>query len=60
MMNKNNTYFENLYTTGCEGEAAREERRARRQTSIDTFRGDSEEMKAWYEEDKAAAFPFSQ
>ena len=41
MMNKNNTYFENLYKIGCEWEAAREERRARKQTIIDTFGWDS-------------------
>ena len=60
MMNKNNTYFENLYKIGCEWEAAREERRARKQTIIDTYGWDSEELKAWYAEDKAAAFPFAQ
>ena len=46
MMNKNNTYFENLYKLGCEWEAAREERRARKQTIIDTYGWDSEELKA--------------
>ena len=44
MMNKNNTYFENLYKLGCEWEAAREERRARKQTIIDTYGWDSEEL----------------
>ena len=60
MLNKNNTYFEEIRRIGHEWEAAREKRRARKQTIIDTFGWDSEEMKAWYEEDKAAAFPFSQ
>ena len=58
MMNKNNTYFENLYKIGCEWETAREERRARKQTIIDTYGWDSEELKAWYAEDAAATFPF--
>ena len=59
MMNKNNTYFENLYKLGCEWEAAREERRARKQTIIDTYGWDSEELKAWYEEEEKMKFPFS-
>ena len=60
MMNTNNTYFDNLYRIGCEHEAARVERQARKQQIIDTLGWDSEELKAWYEEDKAAKFPFSQ
>ena len=60
MMNTNNTYFDNLYRIGCEYEAARVERQARKQQIIDTLGWDSEELKAWYEEDKAAKFPFSQ
>ena len=60
MMNTNNTYFDNLYRIGCEFEAARVERQARKQQIIDTLGWDSAELKAWYEEDKAAKFPFSQ
>ena len=60
MMNTNNTYFDNLYRIGCEYEAARVERQARKQQIIDTLGWDSEALKAWYEEDKAAKFPFSQ
>ena len=60
MMNTNNTYFDNLYRIGCEYEAARVERQARKQQIIDTLGWDSAELKAWYEEDKAAKFPFSQ
>ena len=59
-MNTNNTYFDNLYRIGCEREAARAERQARKQQIIDTLGWDSEELKAWYEEDKAAKFLFSQ
>ena len=58
MMNTNNTYFENLYRIGCEYEAARAERQARKQQIIDTLGWDSDELKAWYEEDAAAKFPF--
>ena len=60
MMDTNNTYFDNLYRIGCEYEAARVERQARKQQIIDTLGWDSAELKAWYEEDKAAKFPFSQ
>ena len=58
MMNKNNTYFETLKKIGHDWEAARAERQARKQPIIDTYGWDSEELKAWYAEDKAAKFPF--
>ena len=60
MMNTTNTYFDNLYRIGCEYEAARAERQARKKQIIDTLGWDSEELKAWYEEDAAAKIPFSQ
>lgn len=58
MMNTNNTYFEELKRIGHEYEAARVERQARKQQIIDTLGWDSPELKAWYEEDAAAKFPF--
>ena len=58
MMNANNTYFENLKRIGHEWEAARVERQNRKQQIIDTLGWDSDELKAWYEEDAAAKFPF--
>ena len=58
MMSKNNTYFENLKQIGHEWEAARVERKNRKQQIIDTLGWDSDELKAWYEEDAAAKFPF--
>ena len=58
MMNKNNTYFEEMKRIGHEWEAARVERRNRKQQIIDTLGWDSPELKAWYEEDAAAEFPF--
>ena len=58
MMSKNNTYFENLKKIGHDWEAARIERQARKQQIIDTLGWDSDELKAWYEEDAAAKFPF--
>ena len=58
MMNANNAYFENLKRIGHDWEAARVERQARKQQIIDTLGWDSDELKAWYEEDAAAKFPF--
>ena len=60
MMNATNTYFLDLKRIGHEYEAARVERRARKQKIIDTLGWESEELKAWYEEDAAAKFPFEQ
>lgn len=60
MMNKNNAYFEELKRIGHEWEAARIERKARKQQIIDTLGWESDELKAWYEEDAAAKFPFEQ
>lgn len=60
MMNTNNSYFEEMKRIGYAWEEARVERKKRKQQIIDTLGWDSEELKAWYEEDKAAAFPFPQ
>lgn len=59
MLNKNNTYFEEMKRIGYAWEDARTERKARKQQIIDEFGRESEELKAWYEEDAAAAFPFT-
>ena len=58
MMNANNSYFLNLKRIGHDWEAARVERQNRKQQIIDTLGWDSDELKAWYEEDAAATFPF--
>ena len=47
MRNTNNTYFENLKKIGHDWEAARSERRARKQQIIETYGWGSEELKAW-------------
>ena len=60
MMSKSNAHFDEMYRIGCEWEKARAERQARKQEIIDTLGWDSEELKAWYEEDAAAQFPFDQ
>lgn len=57
-MNTQNAYFAEMKRIGHEWEAARVERRSRKQNIIDTYGWDSEELKAWYAEDKAAKFPF--
>ena len=60
MLSRENAAFEEMMRAGHEWEKAREERRARKQQIIDTYGWDSEELKAWYEEDAAAKYPFSQ
>ena len=60
MLNRENAYFENLKRLGHEYEAARVERQQRKQQIIDTLGWGSPELKAWYEEDAAAKFPFEQ
>ena len=56
---KINAQYEEMTQTCCAWEAAKQERKARKQEIIDTKGWDSEELKAWYEEDKAAAFPYT-
>lgn len=60
MLSKGNAAFNEMYRIGRDWEKAREERRARKQEIIDTRGWDSEELKAWYAENEAAKFPFSQ
>ncbi len=60
MLSRDNAIFEEMKRVGHEWEEARVERRARKQQIIDTYGWDSEELKAWYEEDAAATFPFTQ
>ena len=60
MLNHKNTFFEELKRLGHEYEEARVERKNRKQRIIDTYGWESEELKAWYEEDAAAKFPFPQ
>ena len=60
MLSRENAAFEEMKQAGHEWEEARVERKARKQRIIDTYGWDSEELKAWYEEDTAAKFPFPQ
>ena len=59
MLSRENAVFDEMRRIGHEWEKAREERRAHKQEIIDTLGWDSEELKAWYEEDEAAKFPFA-
>ena len=56
---KMNSTYEEMTQTCRAWQAAKDERKARKQEIINTLGWDSEELKAWYEEDKAAAFPYS-
>ena len=60
MLSKENAVFTEMYRIGHEWEKARHERKARKQEIIDTFGWDSEELKAWYAENDAVKFPFTQ
>lgn len=57
MLNRENTYFENIKKIGHEYEAKRVERQNRKKLIRETCGLDSDEMRAWYEEDTAAKFP---
>ena len=59
MMNTENAYFEGMRKIAEGWQDAKEEREAMKKEIIDTYGWDSEELKAWYAEDKAAKFPFS-
>ena len=56
---KTNACYEEMTQTCRAWQAAKDERKARKQEIINTLGWDSEELKAWYEEDKAAAFPYT-
>lgn len=58
-MEKTNSYFNNLYETGCAFEARRAAHKEKKQSIIDTFGWDSPELKAWYDEYNAMKFPIS-
>ena len=55
-----NTYFEELKREGEAWEQARAERKERKERIIEESGWDSEELKAWYAEDEAAKFPYTQ
>ena len=60
MLNRENAVFAEMYRLGREWEQVKKERQTRKQEIIDTKGWDSEELKAWYEEDEKAVYPFSQ
>ncbi|MBR2258186.1 MAG: hypothetical protein IJ899_12820 [Blautia sp.] len=58
-MKTENTYFAELEKTGHEFEERRAAHQARKQEVLNTYGWDSEEMKAWYEEEAAMEFPIA-
>ena len=60
MLSRENAVFAEMYRLGREWEQAKKERQTRKQEIIDTKGWDSEELKAWYDEDEKAVYPFSQ
>ena len=59
MISKDNTFFLEMKRIGHEWEARREEHQAKKQSIIDTYGWDSEELKAWYAQKEADKFPFT-
>jgi len=60
MMKTNNAYFENLRQIAEKWEQEKAERKERKAQILETYGWDSEELKAWYEEDQAATYPIPQ
>jgi len=60
MLNKNNTYFEEIRRIGHEYEEKRQERNARKIAIIAEHGWDSKELEAWYEEDSKVTYPIPQ
>ena len=56
---KTNTYFEELDRVARDFEQKHEAHKALKQEIIDTKGWDSDELKAWYEEEEKMKFPFS-
>ena len=57
---KNNTYFDELNRNACAWEQRHEAHNALKQQIIEEKGWDSEELKAWYEEEERMQFPYSQ
>ena len=56
---KVNEYFNGMKNTLTAWRARRDEHAALKQTVIDTYGWESEELKAWYREDNAIKYPYS-
>lgn len=54
-----NEYFEKLLETGSEFAKKQQAHKEKKQGIIDQFGWDSEELKAWYEEEEALKWPYS-
>ena len=60
MLNRNNTYFEEMRRIGREFEEKRRAHEERKQEIRDTYGWDSEEMKAWYDVKNNMECPLTQ
>ena len=60
MLNRNNAHFEELRRIGDEYEERRRAHEEKKQQILEDYGWESDELKAWYEEDQAAVFPFPQ
>ena len=56
---KNNTYFDEMYRIGHEWSEKHDAHEKLKEEIIKTRGWDSEELKAWYEEEEKMKFPFS-
>ena len=57
MLERNNTYFEELRRAGDEFEERRSAHEEKKQEIIDTYGWDSEELKAWYDTKSKMEYP---
>ena len=59
MMNRDNAVFNEMKRIGHDWEERRAVHQAKKQSIIDTYGWDSEELKDWYDQKEADKFPFS-
>ena len=60
MMKTNNAYFENLRKIAEDWDKKKEVHKEKKAQILETYGWDSDELKAWYEEDKEMTYPISQ
>lgn len=60
MLKRENTHFEELLKIGEAYETIKKAHEEKKQTLIDTYGWDSDELKAWYEEKKEMTYPIPQ
>lgn len=60
MLNRKNTYFESLRKLGTQFDEKKTALKEKKLQIIETYGWDSDELKAWYEEDKSLTYPVPQ